>query len=178
MAGDARESYPDETVARLARLYREHPAWCAAAAIVDSRATSGVWFSHRPGEPWQLCREAELTILKPGRAPDPDLVFRFTPAAVEVLAQAGDEIGDFAIRLFELMIDPDPERHVGFRTAASFARLLRRGYLRLLVEGGGPRVALFAAGHGVRSFGALRRLIAAFTRLGPFDWESDTEGSR
>jgi hypothetical protein len=141
--------------------------------MVDARATSAVWFSQRPGEPWQLVREGGVSVLKPGRASDPDLVFRFTPGAIDALAGAGDEIADFAICLFERMIDPDQSRHVGFRAVASFARLVRRGYLRLLLEGGGPRVALFAVRHGIRSPAALRRVITALTRIRPFDWERE-----
>jgi len=170
-AGDPQ---PDASIARLARLYREHPAWRKAAARLDARATSGVWFSHRPGEPWRLVRRGDATVLEPGRARDPDLAFRFTPAAIDALAEAGDGVADFAVRLFELMIDPDPSRRVGFRTVASFARLARRGYLRLLLQDGGPRVARFAARHGVLGLGALRRLIAALGRMEPYAWERET----
>jgi len=108
-----------------------------------------------------------------GRARDPDLVFRFTPAAIEALAESGDGVADFAIRLFELMIDPDESRHVGFRAVASFARLARRGYVRLLVQDGGPRVFSFAARHGIAGLGALRGIVAALAQRGPYDWERD-----
>jgi len=170
----ADDDFPDASVATLARLYREHPAWRRAADRLDPHATSGVWFSHRPGEPWRLVREGGTTQLQRGRAPDPDLVFRFTPAAIDALAEAGDEIPDFAIRLFERMIDPDPARRVGFRAVASFPRLARRGYVRLLLQDGGPRVLAFAARHGITGIGALRRIVASLARMGPYDWERES----
>jgi hypothetical protein len=62
---------------------------------------------------------------------------------------------------------------VGFRTVASFGRLARRGYVRLLVWHGGPRVFAFAARHGIAGLGALRAIVAALGRMEPFDWECD-----
>ncbi|HKJ24118.1 MAG TPA: hypothetical protein VKB65_04800 [Myxococcota bacterium] len=171
--GGSRDGFPDASVATLARLYREHPAWRSAADRLDPRATSGVWFSHRPGEAWRLVRQGGTTHLLRGRARDPDLVFRFTPAAIDALAETGDGVADFAIRLFELMIDPDESRRVGFRAVASFTRLARRGYVRLLVQDGGPRVFAFAASHRIAGLGALRRLVAGLVQMGPYDWERD-----
>ncbi len=162
--------FPDEHVAALARLYREHPAWRQAAARLSDHSTSAVWFRHRPGEPWHLVREGGETRLRPGRPPDPDFVFLFAPASIHELAAAGREVGEFAVRLFELMIDPDEERQIGFRITAPFARLARRGYVRLLL-GSGPRVAAFAASHGVRGVVSLRNLVRGLARAEPFDWE-------
>jgi hypothetical protein len=167
----APDTYPDPHVAALARLYRRHPAWRAAARYVAAESTSAVWFSHRPGEPWHLTRAGGETRLLPGPTPDPDFVFRFTPASIEALAEAGHDLGDFAVRLFELMIDPDAERRIGFRIVAPFGRLLRRGYVRLLL-GSGPRVTAFAARHGVIGLGSLRRLVRALRRSDPFEWET------
>ena len=164
--------YPDEHVAALARLYREHPAWRQAAGRISEESTSAVWFRHRPGEPWQLVREGGETHLRPGHAPDPDFVFLFGPTSIGALADAGREVGDFALRLFELMIDPDEERRVGFRIAVPFVRLARRGYVGLLL-GSGPRVAAFAARHGVRGVLSLRNLVRGLARAEPFDWEAD-----
>ena len=157
-------------MATLARLYRERPAWRAAAAGIQEGSRCAVWFSQRPGEPWHLVREAGETRLRPGGVERPDLVFRFTPASIWELARAGEDIGEFAVRLFELMIDPDVERHIGFRIAAPFSRLLRGGYVRVLLDAG-PRVATFAAGHGVTDLASLRDLVRSLIHTTPFDWE-------
>jgi hypothetical protein len=172
------DTYPDEHVAALARLYREHPAWRAAAARLHEQSTSGVWFRHRPGEAWHLAREDGETRLRPGRVEDPDFMFRFSPASIVALGEAGSRIDDFAVRLFELMLDPDEERRIGFRIVASFGRLLRRGYVRLLLEAG-PRVAAFAASHGVTGLRAIRNLVVELARREPQPWErhvADPEG--
>lgn len=168
---------PDAIVAALDRLFRDHPAWRKAARRIRPAATSAVWFRHRPGEPWHLVREGGGARLRPGRAPDPDFVFRFAPESVRALESAGETVGDFAVRLFELMIDPDPSRRVELRIAASFPRLLRRGYVDLLFAAG-PQVSAFAARHGVRGLGALARLVSALRRREPFDWETETSPRR
>jgi hypothetical protein len=162
--------YPDAHVAALADLYRRHPAWRAAAAYLADESTSAVWFAHRRGEPWHLERGGGESWLRPGRTPDPDFVFRFTPASIHELAGAGSAVGDFAVCLFELMVDPDEERRVAFRIAAPFSRLARRGYVRLLLESG-PRVAAFAARHGITGLRSLHRLVRAVRHAEPFEWE-------
>ena len=115
-------------------------------------------------------RERDESWLRPGPAAHPDLVFRFSPAAIGELEQAGDQVGDFAVRLFELMLEADPERQVGFRIVAGFTRLLRRGYVGLLLSSG-PQVAAFAARNGVTGLASLRRLVNAVRRSEPHDWE-------
>ncbi len=166
----------DEYVERLAWLFREHEAWKAAARHIEPAATSTVYFSHRPGEPWRLERERGQTLLRPGPAPDPDFVFRFTPAAIERLAAVGGNVGDFAVELFSLITETDPTQRIGFRIAAPFSRLVRRGYLGLLAAGG-LRVLAFGASRGVRTLADLRRLIQRVGDRAPESWES-TEGAK
>lgn len=149
----------DASVARLAELFRSHPAWTRAAALLSEDAASNVSFTHRPGEHWHLARVRGQTRLAPGALPGADLELDFPPAAIERLALTRGGIGDFALALFELAIEPDPALRVGLRIRSSFATLVRRGYLKLLVAGG-PRVIAWGATHGVRSVGELRRWIA------------------
>lgn len=160
----------DVHVERLAELFREHPAWVRAARHLGAEATSSVYFSHRPGQAWHLIQQGGVTLLLPGAAADPDFVFRFSPGAVERLAGVRGEIGDFAVALFELVLAKAPEPWVDLRIAASFGRLIRRGYVRLLVAAG-PRVLAFGAAHGIRSPGALRRFVARIRSRVPADWE-------
>ncbi len=160
----------DPTVATLAQLFREHPAWCAAAAHLRDDASSAVWFRHLPGRPWRLVRHAGRSELLAGREPDPDLVFRFTPAAVERLAGVSGGVGDFAVALFELLAEGDPERRVDLRVAAPFARLARRGYVTLLLRAG-PAVAAYGVSRGVRGLADLRRLVVSHRSRDPAPWE-------
>ena len=150
---------PDASVTRLAELFRTHPAWTRAAALLADDAASNVRFTHRPGELWHLARVRGETRLAPGALADADLELEFPPAAIERLALTRGGVGDFALALFELAVHPDPALRVGLRIRSSFVTLARKGYLRLLAAGG-PRVLAWGAAHGVRSLGELRRWIA------------------
>jgi hypothetical protein len=160
----------DSSISQLETLFREHPAWVRAAAKLEPAATSAVFFAHRPGEPWRLERIEGVTRLLPGAAADPDFVFCFPPRAIERLAGVEGDIGSFAVELFQLITESDPELRVGFRVAVPFPRLVRRGYLGLLAAGGW-RVLAFGASHGVRSVAQLRGLVDVLRHRDPESWE-------
>jgi hypothetical protein len=162
----------DATIERLARLFRTHPAWCEAARMVDQRSTSNVFFTHRPGEPWHLERCDDETLLLPGAASDPDFVFRFAPGAIERLESAGSRIGDFAAELVTRMMSEDAETRVDLRIAVSFPRLLRRGYVRLLLAAG-PRLRAIGAARGISGVQSLARLVARMRKPMGEPWEAD-----
>ncbi len=162
----------DPVVDRLAALFADHPAWVAAAEQLDRSATSSVWFWHRPGEPFHLEQKAGRTRLCPGAAADPDLVFRFSALAIDRLEGVSGGIGEFAVELFERILDEDPDHAVGFRIAVPFTRLWRRGYVRLLLAAG-PQVLRFGATHGIDHVGALRRFVSDLRRKKPAAWEND-----
>jgi len=170
MAGAAAERAYDEVVAKLARLFQNHPAWLSAARVLRADANSAVYFSHLPGEPWQLFGRNGTTHLAPGLPRDPDFVFRFTPASVDRLAAVRGGVGDFAIELFSLILEDDEDVRVGFRIVSSLPTLAGRGYLHLLVAGG-PRVLAFGAGRGVRGLADLHRLVRRLRSRGPEPWE-------
>ena len=161
----------DEWTARLDRLFREHPAWVSAAKLLSRDACSRVYFRQRPGEVWHLEQRAGTTRLRPGPGPDPDFVFRFGPEAIAALEDVDGGIGQFAVRLFALVLD----QQVDLRIAAGFARLARRGYVKLLLAAGAPVLA-FGAAHGVRDLGALGRLVGRLRAREPAAWEVGTEG--
>jgi len=160
----------DPHVERLAACYREHPAWREAAQRLSGDASSAIYFSHRPGEAWHLRQQGDAAELRPGRAEDPDLAFRFTPAAIERVAMVRGGVGDFAIALFECIASEDPELAVGFRVVAPLIRLVRRGYVGLIVSAG-PKVMAYGARRGVRTLGQVRRLVRDSRADGPAEWE-------
>jgi hypothetical protein len=170
-------AHDDPLVQRLVQLFRAHPVWCEAARLVSEDATSRVFFAHRPGEPWRLLRRDEQSVLEPGEADDPDLAFCFPPGAIAELEATRGGVGDFALALFRLALDADPERRVRLRVIAPFARLLRRGYVELLLRGG-PRLLWFGARHGVRSVGELRRMVESARQGGPEPWETPSPAPR
>jgi hypothetical protein len=148
----------DAIVSRLAKLFRSHPAWTRAAALLSEDACSNVRFPHRPGEVWHLARVGGVTRLEPGARGDADLELAIPAGAVERLEATRGGISDFAIALFELSIERDEALRVELRILAPFAQLVRRGYLRLLIAGG-PAVLAWGAAHGVGTLGELRRWI-------------------
>ncbi|MFI5215172.1 MAG: hypothetical protein ACHQ3O_01405 [Candidatus Limnocylindria bacterium] len=149
---------PDAIVDRLATLFRSHPAWTRAAALLSADACSNLRFPHRAGEVWHLARVAGVTRLEPGALRDADLELTIPPGAVGRLEATRGGVGDFAVALFELAVERDEALRVDLRILAPFSRLMRRGYLRLLVAGG-PAVLAWGAAHGVGSLGELRRWI-------------------
>lgn len=148
----------DPHVAKLRELFLHHPAWLNAATHIKEGAQSRVYFSHVPGE-YQMLRRGGQSLLLEGRASDPDFAFRFTPKAIERLAQVqGNDLVDFAVELFECVVSDDPEVQVGLRIVSSFPKLLMRGYVTLLLKGG-PRVLAYGASRGVHSVSDLRRFV-------------------
>lgn len=165
-------AHPDPSIAALARLFAAHPGWIEAAGYLSRDAESEVWFAHRPGEPWHLARrDARGSVLVPGPARDPDFVFRFPRRAIAELAAVEGGIGEFAVTLFELILAEAPDRAVGFRIAAPMSRLVRRGYLRLLLAAG-PAVRRFGRLHGVANLWSLTALVARVRRRDPYPWEA------
>lgn len=171
------ESPRDPVAARLAFFFSEHPAWVDAASKLQPDATSTVYFSHLPGQAWHLAMHEGRARLAEGPAPDPDLVFLFTPAAVGRLAGVDGAVGDFAVELFRLLSETRPDLRVRLRVAASFARLVQRGYLGLLAAGGWGVLA-FGATRGVRTIAQLRSLVDQVRRGEPEPWEGSSQEPR
>ena len=101
----------------------------------------------------------------------------FTPASIERLCATDGGIGRFALALFGLIAEQSPRLRVGFRIAAPFPRLVRRGYLRLLAAGG-LRVLALGAARGVRTPADLRRLVERVRQREPEAWELEGRDSR
>lgn len=160
----------DDEVAVLGRLFAEHPAWRDAAARLAPEATSDVYFTSHPGQVWHLALRAGRARLLQGRARRPDLVFRFTPAAVHALASVQGGMDAFAVALFDRLTATDPETGVELRIAAPFSRLLRRGYVRLILASG-PRVLARGRREGIGSVAGLRTLVRRHAAAERRPWE-------
>ena len=160
----------DVHVEALAHFFATHPACVAATRCVRVGATSKVFFTHRPGEPWHLLRGSDGSSLEQGPASDPDFAFCFPPRSIERITTAGGGVGGFAVALFSSIVEADASLHVGFRVIAPWMRLARNGYVRLLLAGG-PQVLAFGARHGIRSVGQLRRFVNAARSRAADDWE-------
>ncbi len=161
---------PDQTVEVLGEFFRSHRAWREAAQRIDPEAMSDVYFSHRPGEVWHLLQSAPGSALEPGKADDPDFVFRFSPGAVRRLQTVEGGIVEFALELFSLIDESDPEDRVDLRVVAPFSRLRERGYVRLLLDAG-PKLAKYGLQRGILSVSGVRKLVRSARAAPPFPWE-------
>jgi hypothetical protein len=147
----------DPHVELLRNLFLSHPAWLAAARFIKEGSSSNVRFSHVPGA-YQLLRQDGQSLLLDGPAADPDFAFQFTPRSIERLsAVQGADIADFGIELLECASSDDPELQVRLRVLVGFPKLLRRGYVTLLIKGG-PRV--LAHGGKSASLSDVRKLLS------------------
>ncbi len=147
----------DPYVKKLSEYFLSHPSWVDAAKNIKDGASSQVFFSHLDGE-WHLMREDGQSLLLEGPSPDPDFAFSFTPSSIDMLTGADGDIGDFAMVLFECVTSEDPDVQVRFRLISPFGKLLRRGYVQVLLRGG-PRVLQLASSRGVRTLSDLRALL-------------------
>lgn len=150
---------PCPLVARLAERFRSDPVWVAAAALLRDDVASAVRFTHLEG-PWRLVRRDGVSVLEPGEAPSPDFGFTFGPGAIERLLEARGDMASTAITLFECMAEREPERAIRLRLIAPPARLLQRGYIRLLWHAG-PALLRFAASLGVGDLRDLLQILRA-----------------
>ena len=163
----------DAHVESLAKLFREHRAWREAARYIDRDSMSDVYFTHRPGEVWHLERREEGSELVSGGARDPDFIFRFSPGAIQHLRDVTGGLDEFALALFSLIEEPDPDQRVELRLVSSFARLRQHGVLTLLLRAG-PKVAAYGVRRGISGVGgiaSLAKLVRQATNKPPYDWE-------
>jgi hypothetical protein len=168
---ESRASAAAPPVQQLIDLFRGRPEWRDAARHLEDGASSNIYFTSEPGSVWHVERRGDDVLLLSGAAHDPDLAFCFTPESVASLAQTHGGVGDFAVRLFHLVVEAGSEAGIELRIVAPFSRLVRRGYLSLLVAGG-LRVLAFGAAHGVRTVRELRRLVDRMHLAGAAAWET------
>jgi hypothetical protein len=168
---ESRASDAGSPVEQLAELFSGRTEWCDAARHLEEGASSNIYFTSEPGSVWHVERRGDEVLLLSGAAHDPDLALRFTPDSVASLARTHGDVGDFAVRLFHLVVEAGFETGIELRIVAPFSRLVRRGYLSLLVAGG-LRVLAFGAAHGVRTVRELRRLVDRMHLAGAAAWET------
>ena len=150
---------PPQTVKQLADFFRYHPTWIEAARPVKDGSNSEVFFAGFT-QPYHLMRQNGESRLLEGAAPSPDFSFIFPTSVVADFAALGQdaEVADFAIMLFDHIQSQDDAKRIGFRVVGSITQILWRGYLQVLLKGGG-RVLQYAAAHGVRNLNDFSRLL-------------------
>jgi hypothetical protein len=130
-----------------------------ASAPVARRATGPLSRAarvavHIQGGPACFTMETGLPRLEAGECPDPDFTLEMPPGAVRrITALESDDVGEFGVAFFGLVLSKEPDLHVRVRIDAATARLVAHGYLGVLARGG-LRVAWWLIRRGVRSPGA------------------------
>jgi hypothetical protein len=148
----------DPHVSQLRQLFLTHPAWRKAASSIKEGSQSRVYFSHVDGEFHLLRKDGDSHLLE-GTASDPDLAFLFTPKAIERLsAVESEDPADFAVELFDSILNEEPDEQVGLRVVAGFTKLISRGYVKLLFKSG-PRVMAYGKTRGVTGVTGLRKFL-------------------
>jgi hypothetical protein len=86
-----------------------------------------------------------------GAEPDPDFTLVLPDGAVAHLTSVpADDVGEFGIEFFKLVLSSDPERKVRVHIHASTPRLISHGYLGVLASGG-AKVAWWLLKNGVKN---------------------------
>ncbi len=86
-----------------------------------------------------------------GPATNPDFTLRLPDAAVaRITALQSDDVGEFGIEFFKLVLEKDPAVKAGVHIDASTGQLLSHGYLGVLAVGG-MKVSWWLLKNGVRN---------------------------
>ena len=102
------------------------------------------------GGPARFDMEAGVPRVGAGPCEDPDFTLEMPPEAVRRIATlASDDVGEFGVAFFGLVLAKAPALRVRVRVEASTSRLLANGYLGVLAMGG-LRVSWWLLKNGIR----------------------------
>jgi hypothetical protein len=86
-----------------------------------------------------------------GKALAADFTLALPDGAVQRISSLrSDDVGEFGIEFFKLVLERDPAVHVGIRIDASTGQLLKHGYLSVLAQGG-MKVTWWLLKNGVKN---------------------------
>ncbi len=103
------------------------------------------------GGPATFTMESGAPEVRAGAAQDPDFTLTMPPGAVSrITGLASDDVGEFGIEFFKLVLERDPSLKVRVRMDAPTTRLLGHGYLGVLAAGG-LRVTWWLLKNGVKN---------------------------
>ncbi len=103
------------------------------------------------GEATRFTMESGAPRLVPEAPRDPDFTLALPTGAVRHLTSlATDDVGEYGVAFFSLVLTRDPELKVRVRISAPTVRLLGRGYLGVLAVGG-MKVSWWLLKNGVKN---------------------------
>ena len=139
---------PDPIAASLARFFETSPAAAKATRplAADARVALAL-----PGGPARFAMRGGKATVVEGAEPDPDFTLTLPEGAVKhVTSLDTDDVGQFGIEFFKLVLAREPERKVRIQVHASTARLVSHGYLGVLAAGG-AKVGWWLLKNGVKN---------------------------
>ena len=111
-----------------------------------------------------LLKHNKVNEVRPGPGDAPHIVMTFTPqAAVEILANPSENVGEIGIQFASLIASQDPKRKISIQFKAGFLTLLSKGFIGVL-SSGGKVFAHHLTTRGLSGMGALKTLISKFKK--------------
>jgi hypothetical protein len=103
------------------------------------------------GGPAHFTMESGAPEVRNGPAQDPDFTLTLPEGAVSrIVALESEDVGEFGIAFFQLVLERDPSMKARVRVEASTARLVGHGYLGVLALGG-VKVTWWLVKRGVKN---------------------------
>jgi hypothetical protein len=103
------------------------------------------------GGPARFTMETGAPEVREGGADDPDFTLRLPDGAVaRITGLASDDVGEFGVEFFKLVLERDPALKVRVSLDAPTGRLLGHGYLGVLALGG-MKVTWWLVRNGVKN---------------------------
>lgn len=103
------------------------------------------------GGPAHFTMESGAPEVRTGAAADPDFTLTLTDGAVSrIVALESDDVGEFGVAFFKLVLERDPALKARVRVDAPTTRLVGHGYLGVLALGG-MKVTWWLVKNGVKN---------------------------
>jgi hypothetical protein len=150
---------PSPGLDALRRFFEEAPAARRATRPLARGARVGLDLE---GGPARFSMASGEPRVEDGAEPDPDFTLRLPAGAVARLtALESDDVGEFGVEFFRLVLERDPALKVRIRIDAPTGRLLSHGYLGVLAVGG-LKVGWWLVRNGIKNpRAAIERLRGA-----------------
>lgn len=147
---------PTPSLESLRRFFETAPAARKATRPLGRHARVNLALD---GGAARFTMESGSPEVRDGAAPDPDFTLRLPDAAVEKITSLGsDDVGEFGVEFFRLVLERDPELKVRIHLGAPVSQLLSHGYLKVLAQGG-LKVTWWLLRNGVKNpMTAIERL--------------------
>jgi len=139
---------PGPSFDALKRFFETSSAASKATRPLHREARVGIELAGGPAHFTMQTGQAQVV---DGAAEDPDFSLYLPDGAVRhITAVKSDDVGEFGVEFFKLVISREPDAKVRVRVHASTARLLSNGYLSVLALGG-AKVGWWLLRNGVKN---------------------------